>query len=167
MSEPLDYSRVLYSGGYRHRSAKGLAALLLTVPMFAVGAWLVRQLVPLLFPLAVALFALAVVWQVWAMIDDYQRTFTIRSAGIENHRRFIPWSDVRSFAALGRPGKGRVTLFYVTGRELLVPRTLFSTRAIRAPEYEELLQKLRVELGEAYPNLELGGYYREEFGRKR
>lgn len=160
MAQPLEYSRAIYVGGFRYRSMAGFIGLSIGAVLAVCSVWVLEwsNLRSLALMVALAFGVLLTVHIVW-MITGHQRNFSIETAGIVKRGRFIPWSEVRRFAAQGKPGGSSLTLFYEPVSCPLVRFNLYSSRRISGVEYERILCRLHEEgLAEAYPDLKLGGY---------
>lgn len=160
MTHPQEYSRTIFVGGFRYRLMAGLIGLSIgaILAFCSVGLLELINFRRLALIVAIAFGILLTIHIVW-MFTGHQRNFSIETAGIVKIGRLIPWSEVRRFAAEGKPGGSGLTLFYEPVSCPLVRFNLYSSRSISAVEHEQILCRLWEEgLAEAYPDLKLGGY---------
>ena len=161
MAATLEYesAKVVFEGGFRFRSRSGILIVAGLGTLMAVGVILIHRTAwpESLFGWAfVALPGLVMMIMLVAMTLDKRSVFAIRTDGIVERERLIPWRDVRRFCAIGSPHSRRVTLFYSSGFDWR--RTLNMDNSMSPSDYEALIARLRAELGGSYPNLKLGGY---------
>ena len=91
----------------------------------------------------------------WGIINDRRRIISIEAGGILDGRKFVPWSSIFRFAAFNQ---GRLTLFYTTKPFPRGIHMLISTEKISRRGYEKLVDDIKREIQNQYPNLKIGGY---------
>jgi hypothetical protein len=161
---PIDYSRTLFSGGYRYRSVKttlAIAAALvvaLAVFLFARNVALPDAWRPVPLALVALLCGFAGLMGLW-MLTDRSDAFSLTTAGVTLNGRFTPWQDVREFAAEGSPDGRAVRLYFVTNGPAGMIHHLDLSLPLSPQQYERLIATFRAELSDHYPRLQLGGYH--------
>ena len=154
----LDDSRPIHIGCYRYRSANGFIGLFVVAVLDGATIWALatHRPFPRVLLLAPILFTSAVLWVARAVIFNFRRVYSVSADGIRNGRRFVPWSDIARFGACD-PDSELVQLFYTTKP---YPRGfhLLLSNGISPGVYEDLIDTLRKEIQERFPNVVIGGY---------
>lgn len=167
MPQTLDYSRQLYKGDYRFRSANALAAAIILALMGIVyGVIAARARAPdeLIFRLGFfagfLLCAAGCVYIVFRAWNDGKQVFTISTDGIVARGKLTPWERITAVSCYGKASSKRVMPYFSTGG-FHPPVHLQTTPAMSGAEYEKLIEMLRTEILPLHPTLQLGGYQRE------
>jgi hypothetical protein len=156
----LNYSAPLYIGTLRYCSKLFAIRLICWFPQCCLLGCLAVFLTGFSRIIAISfLIAPSVIcgWYVLGMILDYQNRFLIDPEGIIVETpiwsRFIPWSRIRRFAAM-RETSDKLVLFYSFG---IAKRFLYSEPAITRIEYENLIERIQMEVKPKYSDLKVGG----------
>jgi hypothetical protein len=157
----LNYSRPIFIGRFQYRSRGGITSfVLVSASDIIISSYLAtHRSFPkflLLFPVV---FSACAVFMATAITLDYQQSFSIEAAGITSGRKFIPWSQIVRFGAcVTTPGVANsLMLFYTTQP---YPRGFhrLPSNWISRDVYEAMIDRLKKEIGDQYPNLTVGGY---------
>ena len=159
----LEYSRILYEGEFRFRSANtGVAAVLCMLMSAAFCMAFFDGFGPLryiwLVGLALTGGASAYLW--WMMLADGAQRFTISTDGIVAHGRLTRWPSIARFGAYGEAKAKSVRMYFVPapiGPVIHLQTTPHTTPA----DYERLIALLEDQVVPLYPNLKVGGYQTE------
>ncbi|MGA2584128.1 MAG: hypothetical protein ABSG31_12690 [Tepidisphaeraceae bacterium] len=129
--------------------------LILTVDVFIIWLLATHRPFPNFVLLWPALFSTITLWLALGIINDRRKVISIEAGGIMDGRKFVPWSSIFRFAAFNQ---GRFTLFYTTKPFPRGIHMLISTDKISRREYEKLVDDIKREIQNQYPNLKIGGY---------
>lgn len=142
-----------------------MACLVLTALAVGVTVFFLRYHCPWPFiPITVGLgFLYVFLTALVGVILDQEVLVKIEASGILMNRplipwtqKFVPWSRIVRFGAF-KGFSNSVTLFFTTAP---FPKGLncLSASSIPVEAYEGLVRDLKREIGDQYPNLEIGGY---------
>jgi len=169
MPQTLEYSRELYRGEYRMRSANGiLAAIVSGLAAVGQGALLATIHEPSGFGLFLRLvFVAGVIYCAGACVylaagawKDKKEPFIISTDGIVVRGELTPWERITVLSCYLRQGEEEVTPFFrATGFYTRV--CLRSTPRLSRAEYQKMIQIVGMEILPLHPNLKLRGYQRE------
>jgi hypothetical protein len=157
----LNYSRPIFIGRFRYRSKCGVISFVLVSALdIIISSYIAtHRSFPkflLLWPL---LFSACAVFLAVAIILDFQQSFSIEAAGITRGRKFIPWSQIVRFGAcVTTPGFANSLKLFYTTRPYPRGFHLLQSNWISRVEYEAMIDRLKKEIGDQYPNLKVGGY---------
>lgn len=160
---PLEYEagRVLFRGEQRMRSSTGMLLLAAGSVFLVIGVLLPVEgdTVGRILKLGFGGFGLvAATAALIGIASDQRNVFEIRTDGIQDRRRFVPWTKVKRLMAAGRPAAARVHFVYIGTGAMGVYRHLPSDERLTPATYEMLIEEIRRCVGGTYPHLELGGY---------